>query len=56
MSDLQKTGLGFIAAGALLILARLVGIAQGEQIAIGLAFALAGGLMYVFGRRQHRRE
>lgn len=52
MSQVQKSGIGFALVGVVLILAKLVGIAQGQQYVIGGAFLLAGAVMYLAGSRR----
>lgn len=50
MTDVQKSGVALAVVGAILVIARLTGLAQGQQIIIGIAFLLAGAAMYLLGR------
>lgn len=51
MNDVQKSGIVLSIVGLVLILARIVGIAHGQQYAIGGAFILAGGAVYLLAGR-----
>lgn len=50
MTNVQKSGIALAVAGAILVISRLLGVAQGQQTAIGIAFLLVGAVMYVVGR------
>ena len=51
MNHAQRTGIVLGVVGLFLILSKLVGVAYGQQIVIGLAFIVAGGVVYgVAGR------